>query len=75
MKLLKKDNPNLPVILACAKSDLKEFSNVRDNYAANEARKLEIDGYIKTSAKTGQNIELLFRTLLEKIIELNSLEN
>ncbi len=73
MTMLKKFCSKLPVILVAAKYDLEEFSMVGDLYANKIQEKLDLNGYIKTSAKLGLNVEKPFKKLAKLI--LNSEEN
>lgn len=71
--LLKKFYKEIPIILVAAKYDLEEFSMVGDLYALKIQKKLDIDEYVKTSAKLGLNVDLPFESVARKI--MNSEDN
>jgi len=60
-------------ILVENKIDLKEYRDVPPDAGENLASKLKIDAFIRTSAKTGENVELAFRTavitLTKRVLE------
>ncbi|MFX1274430.1 MAG: Rab family GTPase [Promethearchaeota archaeon] len=68
MTLLGKFYDDLPVILVAAKYDLEEFSMVGDLYARKIQEKLGFDDYIKTSAKSGMNVEKPFKKIAKLIL-------
>ena len=69
--LVKKYYQNLPILLIAAKCDLEEFSIVGDIYAQKTKERFGLIDYIKTSSKTGLNIDLAFETLTEYVIKSN----
>ncbi len=73
VNLVKKYYQNLPIILIAAKCDLEEFSIVGDIYAQKTKERFGLIDYIKTSSKTGLNIDLSFETLAEYVIKSNNL--
>jgi len=68
MTLLRKYYEDIPVILLAAKYDLEEFSMVGDLLTNKLRNKLGIDEYIKTSAKSGLNIEEPFKKIAHLIL-------
>lgn len=68
VKTLTKEQGKLPVILLANKCDLTDQVRVGENEVAKIASELGID-YCYTSAKTGQNVALAFRTLGESLLE------
>jgi len=66
--LLRKFYEDLPIILIAAKYDLEEFSMVGDLLANKLRKKLGINGYIKTSAKSGLNVEKPFKKIAKLIL-------
>ena len=59
---------DLPIVLVATKYDLKEFSMVADYYAELKQRKLNMINYVKTSSKTGLNINEVFEILVRHIV-------
>jgi GTPase SAR1 family protein len=67
-QLLRKENPNLPILLVGTKADLDEFSVVQDYYPELTAKKLEMVDYLKTSSKLGLKVDEAFRVLCKDIL-------
>jgi small GTP-binding protein len=59
---------NLPIILVGTKLDLKDLIAVEDDIALNIKDAFNMMDYIKTSSKTGHNVERVFKTVTERII-------
>ena len=72
VNLIRKNNPRLPIILVGTKNDLVEEIQIDDDYAMEFKNKYEIFDFIKTSSKSGENVEKCFEKLARKIIELNT---
>ena len=76
---LRREDPNLPLVLVASKCDLFEFSTVRDVLAENLKKKLDFVDYVKTSSKTGENVRGVFESLLRSLNDstygLESLKN
>jgi len=64
-QLLRIYDKKLPIILVGTKYDLKEFSMVADYYAEIKRKKLNMIDYVKTSSKTGLNVDNVFEILAE----------
>jgi len=60
---------NLPIILVGTKYDLKDFIAVDDEEMLNIMDAFNMMAYIKTSAKTGHNVQKTFRMIAKKLIE------
>lgn len=73
VNLVRKYYENLPILLVAAKSDLEEFSIVADIYAKKTKERFDMVDFIKTSSKTGMNVELAFETLANYIVELKKI--
>jgi len=58
----------LPIILVGTKYDLKDFIAVDDDQMLNIRDTFNMMGYVKTSAKTGHNVEKAFRMMAKKLI-------
>jgi small GTP-binding protein len=73
VNLVRKYYENLPILLIAAKCDLEEFSIVGDIYAKKTKERFDMVDFIKTSSKTGMNVELAFETLANYIVELKKI--
>lgn len=62
---------NLPILLVGSKNDLEDFMAVDDESALHIKNAFNMIDYIKTSAKSGYNIELPFEKLARKLIDVN----
>ena len=67
-QLLRIYDKDLPILLLATKYDLKEYSLVADYYADLKKEKLNMIDYIKTSSKTGLNIDTGFNSLAQHIV-------
>jgi len=63
------DHADIPIILIAAKCDLEEFSLVGDMYSKNAMKKFGFIDFVKTSSKTGLNVDQAFKKLVKYIIE------
>ena len=62
---------NLPIILVGTKSDLEDFIAVDDESALHIKNTFNMIEYIKTSSKTGYNVDNLFNLLAKKLTEVS----
>lgn len=72
VKIVRENNPledKLPILLIAAKCDLEEFSMVGDILAKKAHEKMGLTEYVKTSSKTGLNVELSINTLVKNILK------
>jgi len=67
-QILRIYDKKLPIVLVATKYDLKEFSMVADYYANLKKKKLNMIDYIKTSSKTGLNVEKVFEILAQRLV-------
>ncbi len=67
--VLRKQDPALPILLCGTKADVAAERTVSRDYALTLAESLTCCGYVEVSAKTGQNVELAFALLVDKIIK------
>jgi len=67
--LIRKNNPDLPIILIGSKFDLKDHIKVNDESALKFMKKNDISAFFKTSSMTGYNINVAFETLAKIIIK------
>ena len=68
LSLIQKTNQRFPIILLGAKLDLDFIREVPRKVGARVAKSMGLNGFIECSSKTGENIELLFETLMRVTI-------
>jgi len=68
IEVCRKRSGNIPIILIGNKKDLGN-RQVEESEAISLVKKLNLFGYIKTSAKTGENVDQAFKTILNLIAE------
>ena len=68
VNLVRKVSKNAPLILIGTKKDMIESVSVSDDIALKYKKKYNCIDYVKTSAKTGENVDLVFETLAKAII-------
>lgn len=71
--LVQKYYQKLPIILIAAKCDLEDFSMVADIYAKKTQERFGMIDFVKTSSKTGLNVDKAFETLVEYAIKSKDL--
>ncbi len=69
VSLVRKEKPDLPVVLVASKCDLEDFAAVPDDAAEEICTRLNLQGPIKTSSKADFNIEYLFEYLVLTILQ------
>jgi Ras-related protein Rab-1B len=71
VKIIRKNNGNIPILLLGTKLDLIRKEEMKKiNQMANEIKKrLGLSEYIATSSKTGFHIKKVFNTLIKRIIK------
>jgi GTPase SAR1 family protein len=62
---------SLPIILIGTKNDLEDYIAVDDESALHIKNAFNMVDYIKTSAKTGYNIDKVFDVLAKKLTEVS----
>jgi len=62
---------NLPIFLVGTKNDLEDFIAVDDESALHIKNAFNMIDYIKTSSKTGYNVDNLFDLLAKKLTEVS----
>jgi len=67
--LIKKFYERIPIVLIAAKCDLQEFSNVNDIMAKNSQKRFGFIDFVKTSSKTGLNVDHAFKVLTKQILK------
>lgn len=70
VKICRSANPSLPLILIGGKADLVKDIMVSDDIVLEIKKKYNFIDYLKTSAKTGENVGKAFELLVKKISEM-----
>jgi len=68
LSLIQKTNQRFPIILLGAKLDLEFIREVPRKVGARVAKSMGLNGFIECSSQTGENIELLFETLMRLML-------
>ena len=74
LTILRKYDPKLPILLLGSKADLDDYVIIPEENALQFKIGHDLIDYIKTSAKTGMNIEQAFKVLIDFIIKSKNLE-
>ena len=69
VKLVRRGDPNLPILFLGTKFDLTDEIMVEDDYAQEYIDKYNLIGYLKISSKTGDNVIEAFNSLTKKILD------
>ena len=67
VKIVKKDNKEIPIIFVGAKLDLKEKISVKDDHVEEVMDNYNFIEYVKVSSKTGENVDYVFRRITEAV--------
>ena len=66
------EHNNIPILMVGGKSDLEENRAISIEDAANIAKSIGTFDTLECSSKTGENIELIFDTLVKEMIKRNN---
>jgi small GTP-binding protein len=69
VNIVRKGDPNLPILFLGTKLDLDDEIQVDDNYAKEFLEIFDLMDFLKISSKTGENVENAFKVLTRKILE------
>jgi small GTP-binding protein len=69
MNIVRLEKENLPVVILGSKTDLKELIIVDEGFMKKIMDIFNINHYLKTSAKTGVNVDKAFRFIVEEILK------
>lgn len=67
--IVRKGDPNLPVLFVGTKLDLTDEIQIDDDYAMSFLNEFNLIDYIKISSKTGENVGTVFEMLTRYILE------
>ncbi|MFW9941037.1 MAG: Rab family GTPase [Candidatus Thorarchaeota archaeon] len=69
LNIVRKGDPNLPVLFLGTKLDLTDEIQVDDDYARSFLNEFNLIDFLKISSKTGENVHTAFDVLTQKILE------
>lgn len=69
LNIVRKGDPNLPVLFLGTKLDLTDEIQVDDDYARTFLNEYKLIDFLKISSKTGENVGTAFELLTRKILE------
>ena len=69
LNIVRKGDPNLPVLFVGTKLDLGEEIQVDDDYAKSFLKEYNLIDFLKISSKTGEHVSDAFNILTQKILE------
>jgi small GTP-binding protein len=69
LNIVRKGDPNLPVLFLGTKVDLTDEIQVDDDYAMTFLQEYNLIDFLKISSKTGENVGQAFEKLTRKILE------
>jgi small GTP-binding protein len=69
LNIVRKGDPNLPVLFLGTKLDLTDEIQVDDDYARTFLEEFNLIDFLKISSKTGENVGTAFNILTKKILE------
>jgi len=69
LNIVRKGDPNLPILFLGTKLDLEDEIQVDDDYAQSFLNEYNLIDFLKISSKTGENVSQAFEILTQKILE------
>lgn len=69
LNIVRKSDPNLPVLFVGTKLDLENDIMVDDDYAKSFIDRFNLIDYIKISSKTGENVQRSFEVITKEILD------
>ena len=69
INIVRRGDPNLPVLFVGTKLDLTDEIQVDDDYAMSFLKEFNLIDYLKISSKTGENVGRAFELLTSHILE------
>lgn len=74
IKIVRQNDPELPVLFLGTKTDLIEDITVSDEFALSYLEPLNLFDYLKISSKTGENVEESFIYLTRQILDRQGIQ-
>jgi len=68
VEIIRKEDEGIPIILIGSKCDLENKISITDEYALEIKEKYDLKEYIKTSSKTGFNVDKVFQSITNYVI-------
>ncbi|MHA1488677.1 MAG: Rab family GTPase [Promethearchaeota archaeon] len=69
VKIVRKWDPDLPILFIGTKIDLDDEIMVQDDYALSFKEQFNLFDYFKISSKSGENVSEVFKVITRKILE------
>ena len=69
INIVRKSDPNLPVIFLGTKNDLTEEIMINDDYAESVKEQFNLFEFLRISSKTGENVQEAFELLTKRILD------
>jgi len=69
VRICRKGDPDLPIILVGSKLDLEDHIVINDDIALEIKEKFNFIDYLKTSSKTGESVEVVFKKLARAVLK------
>jgi small GTP-binding protein len=69
VNIVRKSDPNLPVIFLGTKNDLTEEIMINDDYAESVKEQFNLFEFLRISSKTGENVQEAFELLTKRILD------
>lgn len=70
VKICRRGDPDLPILLLGTKNDLTKRIVVTDDYASEFKENFNLFDYIKISSKSGENVQKTFQSLFSHILKI-----
>lgn len=69
VKIVRKEDPELPILFLGSKSDLENDICVKEDYIEEFKQHFNMYDFLRISSKTGENVELCFENLSRQILK------
>jgi small GTP-binding protein len=76
LPIIRKEDPNLPVVLMGTKLDMVDpnFPAIDPSFGKEFVEEHNLQGYVETSSKTGEQVDKAFRMLVKSIFDYNNID-
>ena len=69
VQIVRKEDPELPILFLGSKSDLEDDICVKEDYIEEFKEHFNLYDFLRISSKTGENVELSFESLTRQILK------